>query len=385
MAHLKNKNAAATRPPRSTTLLIATRKGLWTLAGDAARRTWKLAGPAFSRQHRAPRDARSARRQDAARRGAHRPSRADDLPLDGPRPHVEGGRNAARVQGGQRAHRRSHVLADAGHATEPGVWYAGTSPQGLFRSTDGGVTWTGVDGFNDHPQRKAWCGGDQDGTPDGPKLHSILVDPRDAKHMYIGMSSGGVFESVDAGARLEAAEQRACAPISCRTPIPSSATIRIACGCIRCAPGPALSAEPLRHLSARSAGGALDRHRRVDAEIGRLDRLSDGAASARSGYAVGVSDGRDRASGRAFRRAASLLCIARSTAARPGSGRRPGCRKAQAWWTVKRQAMTADQAPTVGVYFGTTSGEVWGSRDEGRTWKCLARASAARSTRSKRV
>ena len=44
------------------------------------------------------------------------------------------------------------------------------------------------------PHRKAWCGGDQDGTPDGPKLHSILVDPRDPAHMYIGMSSGGVFE-----------------------------------------------------------------------------------------------------------------------------------------------------------------------------------------------
>ncbi len=50
-----------------------------------------------------------------------------------------------------------------------------------------------------------------------------------------------------------------------------------------------------------------------------------------------------------------------------------GLPKAQAWWTVKRQAMTVDQAATVGVYFGTTSGEVWGSRDEGRSWKCLAR------------
>ena len=43
-----------------------------------------------------------------------------------------------------------------------------------------------------------------------------------------------------------------------------------------------------------------------------------------------------------------------------------GMPKAQAWWTVKRQAMTADAAATVGVYFGTTSGEIWGSRDEGR-------------------
>src|SRR5207244_1465598 len=65
-----------------------------------------------------------------------------------------------------------------GHPSEPGVWYAGTSPQGLFRSEDGGETWQGVDGFNDHPMQQAWVGGDQDATPDGPTLHSILVDPR---------------------------------------------------------------------------------------------------------------------------------------------------------------------------------------------------------------
>jgi hypothetical protein len=49
-----------------------------------------------------------------------------------------------------------------------------------------------------------------------------------------------------------------------------------------------------------------------------------------------------------------------------------GLPRAQAWLTVKRQAMTSDQGSPVGVYFGTTSGEIWGSRDEGRTWKCLA-------------
>ena len=44
----------------------------------------------------------------------------------------------------------------------------------------------------------------------------------------------------------------------------------------------------------------------------------------------------------------------------------------QAWWTVKRQAMTTDSAATVGIYFGTTSGELWASRDEGESWRCLA-------------
>ena len=87
-----------------------------------------------------------------------------------------------------------------GHPAEPGVWYAGTSPQGLFRSEDHGNLWESIEGFNANPMRRAWTGGEQDGTPDGPKLHSILVDPRDPTHLYIGMSSGGVFESMDRGA-----------------------------------------------------------------------------------------------------------------------------------------------------------------------------------------
>jgi len=44
---------------------------------------------------------------------------------------------------------------------------------------------------------------------------------------------------------------------------------------------------------------------------------------------------------------------------------------AQAWFTVKRQAMTADQHQSIGLYFGTTGGEMWSSFDEGDTWQCL--------------
>ena len=43
-----------------------------------------------------------------------------------------------------------------------------------------------------------------------------------------------------------------------------------------------------------------------------------------------------------------------------------------AWWTVKRQAMCADHADPVGLYFGTTSGELWRSADEGRNWVRIA-------------
>jgi hypothetical protein len=44
----------------------------------------------------------------------------------------------------------------------------------------------------------------------------------------------------------------------------------------------------------------------------------------------------------------------------------------RAWFTVKRQAMTVDTNDPVGVYFGTTSGEVWAGADEGGSWTRVA-------------
>ena len=48
------------------------------------------------------------------------------------------------------------------------------------------------------------------------------------------------------------------------------------------------------------------------------------------------------------------------------------------WLTVKRQAMTTDRGgygpdgSSVGVYFGTTGGEVWASLDGGDNWSVIA-------------
>lgn len=63
--------------------------------------------------------------------------------------------------------------------------------------------------------------------------------------------------------------------------------------------------------------------------------------------------------------------------AKPGTtmwiGTRKGLPRSNAFFTVKRQAMAADSCEPAGLYFGTTGGEVWGSSDEGETWKCLVR------------
>jgi hypothetical protein len=50
-----------------------------------------------------------------------------------------------------------------------------------------------------------------------------------------------------------------------------------------------------------------------------------------------------------------------------------GFPRSNAWWTVKRQAMTRDAHNPVGLYMGTTQGEIWASRNEGAAWTCIAR------------
>ncbi len=49
-----------------------------------------------------------------------------------------------------------------------------------------------------------------------------------------------------------------------------------------------------------------------------------------------------------------------------------GMPREHAWWTVKRQAMCADQGRPLGLYFGTTGGELWASSDEGASWRRIA-------------
>jgi hypothetical protein len=257
-----------------------------------------------------------------------------------------------------------------GHASMRGVWFAGTSPQGLFRSDDGGATWRGVEGFNDHPQRKAWCGGDQDGTPDGPKLHSILIDPREPRHMYIGMSSGGVFETTDGGAGWLPLNRGVRADF-----LPD--------------PNPEYGHDP--HC-VRLHPGLPDRlYQQNHCGIYRLDRPAEqwqdiGASMPKSVGSIGfpmVLHPHDPDTLWVFPMDGSKVWPRVSPGGKPAvyrsvNGGRTwqrhstGLPKGQAWLTVKRQAMTADAGDPVGVYFGTTSGEIWGSRDEGRTWRCIA-------------
>ncbi|MBA3538024.1 MAG: exo-alpha-sialidase [Deltaproteobacteria bacterium] len=76
-----------------------------------------------------------------------------------------------------------------------GALWCGTLPGGLFRSEDRGATWRLVESLWFHPSRTKWFGG----GADDPGIHSICVDPRDPKTVVVGVSCGGVWRTRDAG------------------------------------------------------------------------------------------------------------------------------------------------------------------------------------------
>jgi photosystem II stability/assembly factor-like uncharacterized protein len=357
-------------------VMVATRKGAWLFHGDAARRRWRVEGPHFlghivSHVVQDPRDGRTL--LAAAKTGHLGPTVFRSTNRGGTWAEAKRPPAFAKAKDGEKGRAVDHTFwLTPGHATERGTWYAGTSPQGLFRSADGGVTWEPVSGFNDDPAQLARMGSEQDGTPDGPKLHSVLVDPRDASHLYLGMSSGGVHESVDGGASfrplphagLEVVGGLAADNLAFHDP-----------HCLRLCPS-----NPDRLYQQNHCGiYRLDRPATTWTRIGKTmpKRVGD------IGFPMVVHP-RDADVAWVFPMDGTTVWPRTSPGGAPAvyvtrnagkSWQRQdeGMPRAQAWWTVKRQAMCADARAPLGLYFGTTSGELWSSRDEGARWSLVAR------------
>ena len=359
----------------TVTLFIGTRKGAFILKSDRTRRTWKLSTPIYLGHiihHMVcdPRDKRTILM--AASTGHLGPTifRSTDRgktwkestapPTFRKRPEGEKGRTVGHV-----------FWLTPCHANEPGSWYAGTSPQGLFRSDDGGATWEPFSSINDDPQYIEWMGSVQDGTPDGPKLHSIIVDPRDPKHLYFGMSGGGIHESIDGGKTfaplikgMETVEGFDASVVTYHDP-----------HCIRLCPS-----NPDRLYQQNHCGiYRIDRPSTEWVRIGKTMPKKVGDI----GFPMVVHP-RNADTAWVFPMDGTTVWPRVSPEGKPAAyvtrngGTRwirqdKGLPRSNAWWTVKRQAMTNDAHNPVGLYLGTTQGEIWASRNEGSTWTCIVR------------
>jgi photosystem II stability/assembly factor-like uncharacterized protein len=356
------------------TLWIGTRKGAFSLRSDGRRQNWRISGPQFLGHiiHHIVQDPREpGRLLMAAKTGHLGPTVFRST--DRGRTWKEAGQPPAfrKVTGGEvsgRVVERVFWLTP-GHASEKGTWYAGSAPAGLFRSEDGGDHWESVGGFNDHPSRPQWAPGFA--TPDGEFLHSILVDPRDAKHLYLAISIGGVFESLDGGLDWSPINEGCAADFLPDPSVPFGHDPH----CVVMHPQ-----NPDRLYQQNHCGiYRLDRPRRRWERIGEAmpRRIGD------IGFPI-VLDPRNADTAYVFPMDGQDVWPRTSIAGKPAAyvtrnGGRTwqrldrGLPETQAWFTVLRQAMCADMAPRLGLYFGTTGGDVWSSLNAGESWRCIAR------------
>jgi len=375
MSQPKAKKTTRQKGNGSLALLVGTRKGAFILRADPSRRNWKTSPPILlgSLVHHLVQDPRNRRTiLLAARTGHLGPTvfRSTDFG----RTWKEAQKPPAfpKAPEGEKGRVLAHVFwLTPGHASEPGVWYAGSSPHGLFRSEDGGNTWEGVAGLNDHPMRATWSGGEQEAPPDGATLHSILIDPRNPRHMYLGLSTGGFFESTDQGREWKPLNQ-GCAAEFVPNPHPEYGHDP---HCVRLHPLMPDRLYQQNHCGIyrmeRAGGHWIRIGRRMPKKIGDI------------GFPM-VLHPRDPDTVWVFPMDGTTVWPRTSPGGQPAvymtrdaghSWRRQdqGLPDQNGWFTVKRQAMTADAGQPVGVYFGTTAGEVWASRDEGQRWSCVAR------------
>jgi photosystem II stability/assembly factor-like uncharacterized protein len=179
----------------SDRLLVATRKGLFDVRRAAS--GWRIAGTAFlgdpvSMVLRDPRDGAIYAAQALGHFGV-KLRRSDDSGATWPEIPAPAFAKVAEDEDGPSV---SYILClEIAGLDRPGAIWCGTNPGGLFLSTDRGESWSLIESLWNRPERAEWFGGGFD----TPGIDSILVDPRDSRHVAIGVSCGGVWQTRDGG------------------------------------------------------------------------------------------------------------------------------------------------------------------------------------------
>jgi len=244
-----------------------------------------------------------------------------------------------------------------GRESEPDTMYCGVEPAALFESHDVGESWSLVRGLFDHQHRPRWTPGGG-----GLMLHTIVLDPAREERMYVGISAGGVYKTEDRG-RTWQAKNRGIRAIFMPEKHPEFG---------QCIHKIALHPSRPERLFLQNHWGIY----RSDDAAECWQDIANGVPSdfgfpivmhphdPDSVYVLPVESDEFRCTPegrlRVFRTRNAGASWEALTRGLPQKG---------AYETVLRDALAADTLDPVGIYFGTRSGQLYGSADEGKNWK----------------
>ena len=342
-------------------LLVGTMKGAFILRSDASRRHWDLGGPYFpgSAVYAMAYDARAGRRriwagpQSMHWGGVLRSS--DDFGQTWTNPESA---NVKFPESSGAALKQIWQIAP-GREAEGDTLYCGVEPAAVFVSRDAGETWTLNEGLWNHPQRPRWEPGGG-----GLCLHTILLDPEDIERIRVAISTGGMYVTVDGGLTWRPSNHGVRAEF-----LPEKYPEFGQC------------VHKVVQAKQRPERMFLQNHWGLYRSDDRGESWTDIANGVPSDFGFGLAiHPRDPDCAWIMPLESDMFrCTPegklRTYRTRDGGASwealSSGLPQEGAYETVLRDALAVDPLERAGVYFGTRSGKVFGSVDEGDTWSEL--------------
>jgi serine/threonine protein kinase len=342
-------------------LMVGTTKGLFLLRPNAQRSRWDVAGPYFHGHsiYAMTFDGRAGRRRLWASTssmiwGTFLRS-SDDFGRTWTNPQEANVKFPADTG----ASLKNIWQIQLGREDQPDLLYCGVEPAALFESHDAGETWSLVRGLFDHPHRPRWMPGFG-----GLALHTILPDPAEKDRVYVAISAGGAYVTNDAGETWQAVNKGVrvvfaperypefgqCVHKIVQHPSrPERLFLQNHWGLYRSDNG-GETWQDIANAVPSDFGFAMAMHPHDPDCVYIVPMESDE-------FRV-CPEGRLRVY-RTRNAGASWEPLTR------------GLLQKGAYETVVRDAMATDTEHPAGIYFGTRSGQLFGSTDEGKTWKKL--------------
>jgi hypothetical protein len=352
-------------------ILVGTRKGTYVVEGDKSRRTWKV-GPAAhegSEVYHVVADPRHPGVLYAAvNNGFWGPMVSKSRNWGGKwkeitTPLTPGGKDRKPAfDGNPDTPPLQRPVANVWHiepglASEPSTLWLGADPHLLFRTTDEGETWDPIPAINEHPGHKDWSPG-----AGGACLHTILIDPRDAERVYIGLSAVGTFRTEDGGQSWKPTNHGVLAPFQ---PDKHPETGQ----CVHHVVADAADPDTFYrqdHGGMYVSHDRMEKWTRIGKPLGDDFGFCVASPAARPGLAYFVRlDGQARVTGEGHFQVHEWNDKTRTWRKLLSPKAFPG------HYGVQREGIATDLLDPPGIYVGTTTGQLFVSPDAGRSWRLV--------------